>query len=167
MLKCPASKLYCTMALVICLIVKYYVYAYIRCMLHYMSPSLVKHYVYAYIPCVLHYIESITQCMCGVQRLCKDHTSMPAAARMTKAMVMPKESPAMPMRHVKSPPKVMVLHSSHRRPLMPNLQPFTHPSGQGSKMSAASGAIEGVPIPTSCKGTLKSLSHSKGQSGAN
>ena len=131
MLKCPASKLYCSMALALL--------HYGSCNLPYSQTLCVCiHLMYA----ALH--ESITQCTYGVQRLCRDHTSMPAAARMTKAMVMPKESPAMPMRHVKSPPKVMVLHNSHRRPLMPNLQPCIHPSGQGTETSAGSGAIEGV-----------------------
>ena len=41
-------------------------------------------------------------------------------------MVMLKESPAMPIKQTKSPAKVITLHSSHRRPLMPYLHTDRH-----------------------------------------
>ena len=53
-------------------------------------------------------------------------TPMPLPTRMTKAIVMLNELPAMPIRQVKSPAKVMTLHSSQRRPLMPHLHTPTH-----------------------------------------
>lgn len=56
-------------------------------------------------------------------RTCEGHTSMPVAARMMKAKVLPKEPPAVPMSEVKRPPKAMQLHNSHKRPRIPHLQP--------------------------------------------
>ncbi len=64
----------------------------------------------------------------------KTHTSIPAAARMTKACVAAYELPATPMRHTNNPPKVMVLQSSQSLPLMPNLQ-AGKPFDEHSKLS--------------------------------
>jgi len=63
----------------------------------------------------------------------KTHTSIPAAARITKACVAAYELPATPMRHTNRPPKVMVLHSSQSLPLMPNLQ-ASKPFDEHSKL---------------------------------
>ena len=72
------------------------------------------------------------------------HTSIPAAARMTKACVAAYEFPATPIRHTNSPPKVMVLHSSQSLPLMPNLQaskPFDEHSKLTHKLICADQAL--------------------------
>ena len=63
-------------------------------------------------------------------------TPMPLPTSTTKAMVMSNELPAMPIKQVKSPAKVITLHSSQRRPIMPYLRTHTHTAAHFTSTSS-------------------------------